>query len=216
MSATHARADEASVLDGEDGRSGRTWGDEMTVDRMTGTRRAVLAVGTALAAVAVGAVPASAAPPAAHVKTFDEFRFVKGPGGGLVLDFGYTPATIRVPHGSTVRWSNPSTNNEPHTVTVMNAAAVPQTIDEIFGCFAPGALCDRVLTKHLPPDGPPDSIVNTGRRGLNRQGDSRLLLPPRRGGPATTVYAAVTAPAGSTLHYICAFHPWMQAKVHVT
>lgn len=183
---------------------------------MTGTRRAVVAVGLAVAAVAAGATPADAAA-AAHVKTFDKFEYVEGPGGGLLLNFGYTPATISVPHGSTVRWSNPSTLGEPHTVTVASASQVPRTIEEIFACFAtPEALCNRVLEQHAPFSEDQKNLVNVGRTGLNRSGDSRLLLAPEPDAPPTTLWARVTAPAGSTLHYICAFHPWMQAKIHVT
>ena len=184
---------------------------------MTGTRRAVVAVGLALAAVTAGAAPADAAA-AAHVKTFDEFKLVEGPGGGLLLDFGFTPASITVPHGSTVRWSNPSINDEPHSVTVVTEAQVPRTIDEINACFeTEESFCNRVLSKHFPSeDAPPVTLVNVGRVGLNRSGDSRLLLPPAPDTPPTTLWARVTAPAGSTLHYICAFHPWMQAKINVT
>ncbi len=179
-------------------------------------RRALVVVLTTVAALLSAGQAAGAAPteaPAAHVTTYEGFDYVRGPGGGLVLDWGFTPRHLSVPHGSVVRFTNTSTDGEPHTVSVARYAEVPKTIDEIFGCFAPGAFCDRTLAAH-DPDGdhePPFAKrVDVGRAGLDRQGDSRLLLPQE------SAYPTISAPAGTVLHYLCAIHPWMQATVKVT
>jgi hypothetical protein len=34
--------------------------------------------------------------------------------------------------------------------------------------------------------------------------------------PGGSVSAPVSAKAGTTLHYICVFHPWMQGVINVT
>jgi len=49
---------------------------------------------------------------------------------------------------------------------------------------------------------------------LDAPGDSVVVPPPGLGLPLS-VSAIVTAPAGSELSYICAFHPWMQGTIHV-
>jgi hypothetical protein len=53
-------------------------------------------------------------------------------------------------------------------------------------------------------------------------GDSILVAPQGASFPTTTggvvgdtASAVVSAPSGSTLHYICALHPWMQATIKV-
>jgi hypothetical protein len=53
-------------------------------------------------------------------------------------------------------------------------------------------------------------VVNKGAPGLNRPGDSLLLTADH---PVTR--ARVTAPAGTTLRFFCAVHPWMQGKLVV-
>ena len=49
------------------------------------------------------------------------------------------------------------------------------------------------------------AVVNRGRRGIDRPGDSIAFSGTRR--------AKVTARAGKTLNFICAIHPWMQGKL---
>lgn len=172
---------------------------------MRARTRALVAVALAVAAAGLSAPPASATQAAARISIFEGVEFE--PGGPLVLDWGYAPGNASVPSGATVRWTNPAQNFDPHTVTVVRAAQVPQTADEVFACF--GGICGQVAERHFGA-GEPVRLLNTGRTGLNRSGDSRLLFPGQ------TVFATVTAPAGTTLHYICALHPWMQAKLTVT
>ena len=44
-------------------------------------------------------------------------------------------------------------------------------------------------------------------------GDSIALAPK---GPHKTATVVVSAPAGTTLYYVCAIHPWMQGEIKVT
>ena len=175
----------------------------------TRTRAALLVTGLAATAVGLGAAPAGAEDVAARISTFERFGFTPGPGGGLVLNWGYDPASVSVPHGSTVRFAVPADNSEPHTVTVVSAANVPRTIDEVFNCGP----CNTALQRHDPggDQQPPfNALVNRGATGLDRQGDSRLIFP------GASAYAKISAARGSTLHYVCAIHPWMQAKIRVS
>lgn len=175
---------------------------------MTGNRRTLVVMALVVAATGVSALPAGAQTAAERVRTYEDFGYVGGPGGGLVLNWGFAPATAHVPQGQTIKWTNTSQDDEPHTATLVRAADVPDTIGEIFGCFE--GLCGQTLAQHFPSEtAPPKTLVNAGRTGLNTAGDSRLFFPGQ------SVFATVTAPPGSTLHYICAFHPWMQAKIDV-
>lgn len=179
-------------------------------------RRAGTVLALALLVASSGAVaPAGASDVAARVKTFENFGYTPGPGGGLVLNWGYTPAHLRVPSGSTVAFTNASgkQSGEPHTVSVVSAKHVPRTARDVLTCGAPGTVCFDILKAHDPngDQQPPFTLlVNKGRTGLDTEGDSRLLLP------GATAYAKISAPAGTTLHYLCAIHAWMQATITVT
>jgi hypothetical protein len=114
-----------------------------------------------------------------------------------------------------VRWvDNDKDADDPHTVTIADQADLPQTIEQGDACFEPGGLCIETLEAHDPglDELPPfNFVVNTGGPGLDARGDSLLF-----GGPfAQSVEAQVTAPAGSTLYYLCVIHPWMQGRINV-
>jgi hypothetical protein len=55
-------------------------------------------------------------------------------------------------------------------------------------------------------------ILNKGKPGLDRVGDSVAIQEP---GPHKSITIKVTAPAGTTLYFLCAVHPWMQGKIEV-
>ncbi|MGH2651068.1 MAG: cupredoxin domain-containing protein, partial [Actinomycetota bacterium] len=57
--------------------------------------------------------------------------------------------------------------------------------------------------------GPPVLVIEVGGPGLDAPGDSLLLFP------GESISASVSAPAGSTLFYLCAIHPWMQGSITV-
>jgi len=100
-----------------------------------------------------------------------------------------------------------------HTFTIVKASDVPNDVAGAFGetCFpdpsSPNQGC-AAAANHFATD-PPTSVVNVGPPGLDEPGDS-MLVPP--GG---SVSAVVTAPKGTTLHFICTFHPWMQGTIEV-
>jgi plastocyanin len=120
-------------------------------------------------------------------------------------NFRFDPRTIRVASGETVTWVNDT--DAPHTVTVV--ADTPDDFAELFFCREPGGECRAAIDAHFATT-PPTFVVNAGAAGLDAAGDSLLVLDP--GGSISEV---VSAPSGSTLEYICAIHPWMQARIRV-
>jgi plastocyanin len=124
--------------------------------------------------------------------------------------FRFVPGTIRVKSGQSLTWvDRDALTGAPHTVTVVAPEDVPSNLEELFFCREPGGVCREALDAHFPPGAPPQFVVNVGAPGLDVPGDS-LFVPPE--GSVTEV---VSAPAGTTLNYICAFHPWQQGKIRV-
>jgi len=111
---------------------------------------------------------------------------------------------IRVHSGDTVAWINRT--EAPHTVTLV--ADTPDDPAELFFCREAGGACRSAIDAHFATT-PPTSVVNVGAAGLDALGDS-LFQPP--GG---SVSAVISAPADTTLLYICSFHPWMQGRIRV-
>ena len=80
--------------------------------------------------------------------------------------------------------------------------------------------CREYATPHLKnphaPPGPGNPIVNwilnKGQPGLDTPGDSVAIQQP---GTHHSVTINVSAPAGTTLYFMCAVHPWMQGKIIV-
>ena len=123
----------------------------------------------------------------------------------IMATLRFTPGPLSVKQGETVTWEN-TTPGEPHTISVVAAGDVPSTIDDVFNC----AICNTILAAHSPdPNGPPVPVLNAGGPGLDAAGGSLVLFPD------ASISATISAPAGSTLSYICAIHPWMQGTINV-
>lgn len=140
---------------------------------------------------------------------------ILNPSGQFIKNnFRFQPKNISVTSGSVVRWVDNDESDAPHTVTIADQADLPSTIEELDACFAPGGLCIETIAAHDPglDEVPPfNLVVNTGGPGLDARGDSLLFAGPF----GESVEAQVTAPAGSTLSYLCVFHPWMQGSIKV-
>jgi plastocyanin len=106
--------------------------------------------------------------------------------------FRFGPYRNVVQHGNPVVLRNNSA--APHTVTIVPRSSRPSNSGEVFSC--------KVCRKYPPKN-------NTGKPGINRVGDSRVIAPGR------AVRVHVTARAGKTLYFLCSFHPWMQGKIIV-
>ena len=92
----------------------------------------------------------------------------------------------------------------PHTLTVVRKGQLPMTTVDVFGgCTA----CEQAIEAHFSTD-PPRLKVGIGD-GLNEPGDSLLIFE------GESIGANITAPSGTVLHFLCAFHPWMQGRLVV-
>jgi plastocyanin len=129
----------------------------------------------------------------------------------------FSPATTTVKSGSMLTFeyeSKPA--EEPHTITIVNQKDLPKTPAQIDTCM----ICQKLAAGHLKnpkaPPGPGNDIahwtLNTGKPGLDGVGDSIAI----EGAKHKSISIKVTAPAGTTLHFLCAVHPWMQARLVVT
>jgi plastocyanin len=180
----------------------------------SGTVRTILIATTAALVVAVMTGPALAAGSTTTVET--RGGDILSPGHFIKNNFRFVPRYITVHRGDPVRWVDRDRDaDDPHTVTIANKADLPQTIAQLDACYEPGGFCIQTIEAHDPglDEQPPfNFVVNVGRPGLDARGDSLLF-----GGPFDqSVRARVTAPAGSTLYYLCVIHPWMQGRIKVT
>jgi hypothetical protein len=95
---------------------------------------------------------------------------------------------------------------------VVRKRELPRTAKAVEACFE-GGPCTLAPGHLKDPDNPEAGIktkrINAGKPGLSRRGDS-LYLEPK-----ATISAKVTAPAGRSLYYLCAIHPWMQGVLRV-
>jgi plastocyanin len=126
----------------------------------------------------------------------------------------FAPEDIKVDKGDKVTWKDDALTSVPHTITIVDPADLPANFAEAYICnwdkriLGADGPCLQFMDAHggIPPTTP---VVNVGRTGLDAAGDS-IFLPPN-----SSVSAEVTARPGTTLHYICIIHPWMQGTITV-
>jgi plastocyanin len=117
----------------------------------------------------------------------------------------FAPGNLTVKSGQTIRIVRHDKGQDPHSVTLTTKAnAHPKG-------FASCAACNQAQQDHQPggPDAAPVPLVNKGAPGFDQAGDSILLMDRK---PQTI---KITAKKGTTLHFICALHPWMQGTIKV-
>jgi len=134
-------------------------------------------------------------------------RFV--PNRTFYSNLRFAPGDFRVKSGQSVTWVDADRTEAPHSVTIVEETDLPATFPDNIFCFEPGNACGTALAGHFPPGAPPVFVLDSGQPGLDTPGDSLLFFD---GGSASAV---ISAPAGTTLHYLCAFHPWMQGTIRV-
>ncbi len=107
----------------------------------------------------------------------------------------------------------------PDTFSLVAASLIPRTRRARQDCFARGRVCRAIGVWHgAVGSGPPTvNPVEAGAEGwdtegtLTETGDS-WFTGERRG---ATFMQPVTAPAGATIHFISALHPWMHGSIAV-
>ena len=178
-------------------------------------RRALLAAGAVAAVGALGwanLVPAGAAstPPPDKV-------VVKTKGSGENMKFVASSKTIQSGGKLVIKDKTPG---EPHTLSLVEKDLIPTTNKQISKCNNKGHICAAIAEWHgaTGNSGPTVNPVDVAKPGwdregnLHRTGDSVFFKPNKKTWPATK---PVSAKAGTTLHFMCAIHPWMHGVLHV-
>jgi plastocyanin len=125
----------------------------------------------------------------------------------------FAGATVTVRSGGTVIVTN--TTEDAHTLSIVKSSQLPRSLKQIENCGVCGEIAKShgVNPQEPPHPGPPPiPLVNVGPAGFDEPGDSVFIAPKGHGGPVTFT---VTAPAGTTLNFMCAIHPWMQGRIQV-
>jgi hypothetical protein len=106
----------------------------------------------------------------------------------------------------------------PHTFSLVTAGSVPKTKSARQQCFTPKHIC-LAIAKWQGAHGQKPPTINPSEAGLEgwdtegsvtKTGDS--WFTQKKG---ESFEQPVSAAAGTTLHFICAVHPWMHGTVKV-
>jgi plastocyanin len=175
-------------------------------------RRAWLSAG-ALAAVVIatatlfGAADSSAAG-GNTVRTEGTAQFI--PNSKLAFTLRFSPGHMVVKSGETLTLEHSDKAGEPHTLSVVDADEVPADLDAVFNCGEPGTVCDEVFSLFPGEPTAPVFVEGPGTgEGIDGRLDTLFVTP---GG---SISEEVTAEPGTTLHFICAIHAWMQGDITV-
>jgi plastocyanin len=167
----------------------------------------------ALAAAAALGAPALAlaAPASKHIVISGGDKYK--PGFYVKNDLHFGPRALTVKSGATVTVVNKGSAQEPHTVSFVKRAQVPKTKKAIEACGNFQGVCGQIGQAHQadPQTGQVKvPIVDVGKPGVDRAGDSFFIAPGRK-----RLSFKITAKKGTTLHYFCVIHPWMQGTIKV-
>jgi hypothetical protein len=127
--------------------------------------------------------------------------------------------TYQIKSGGTLTIVNKA-HDGPHTFSIVAKKDLPKTVKQINEC----SICQTIAVAHgvdpnVESDAPPPflytddgvGVVSPGTANFDRPGDS-VFVGPNVGDKGT---AKITAKKGTKLFFMCAIHPWMQAKVIV-
>ncbi len=134
----------------------------------------------------------------------------------VTSSYHFGPGRLRVSPGETVTFENTGACSIDcdHTVSIVNEEQLPVSVVQVFSCLfdAPGTVCAAITSAHMPqgPGGPVVLRANITGEPSGFFGANSLLL-----GHAQTIEVTITAPAGTTFHYMCGIHPWMQGSISV-
>jgi hypothetical protein len=160
------------------------------------------------AAVAAKKAPSHATVNAVQKVQFKINRYVKD---GL----RWQKDVYKVRSGGTLHIVNKA-DDGPHTFSIVKRGDRPRTTKQINQC----KVCQQIGQQHgADPnsDAPPthlfvdDGVGQDTPANFDKPGDSLFVGPQ----PGASADAKITAAKGTTLFFICAIHPWMQAKVIV-
>jgi hypothetical protein len=122
-----------------------------------------------------------------------------------------------VTSGGTIRVVNLFAGEGPHTFTVVRKSDQPKTGPQAFNC----RICNVLAKAHgadpnsnAPPKYPflENGVGQAKPPTVDVPGDSGVTGSGKKN---EHIDLKVTAPAGTTLWFMCIIHPWMQAEVRV-
>jgi hypothetical protein len=122
----------------------------------------------------------------------------------------FTPGHIVITSGEPLTLEHGDQTQDPHALAIVDASDVPADIDAVFNCGSPGTVCDEVF-QQFPGEPSGATFVNAAGTGDGIDGrlDTMFIVP------GSSITEPVTAPAGTTLYFICAIHAWMQGTIDV-
>lgn len=168
-----------------------------------------------LVSLSVTSVAMAAGPAKTTIKSTTSFKFK--PNRYIQDGLRWAKDSYNVRSGGTLHVVNADGSEGPHTFTVLAKKDVPKTAKTLFSCKA----CAKLTKAHganpeseEPPTFPflENGVGQATPPSVDRPGDSGVTGPGKKG---ESIDLKVTAKAGTTLHFICLIHPWMQAKVEV-
>jgi hypothetical protein len=105
----------------------------------------------------------------------------------------------------------------PHTFSIVAKKDLPKTVKQINQCSVCQKIGEEFGITDPNSDAPPahnyteDGVAQDAPANFDKPGDNVFVGP----GPGDKATATITAKKGTTLYFMCAIHPWMQAKVIV-
>jgi uncharacterized cupredoxin-like copper-binding protein len=184
------------------------------------TRRITLFLAVALVAAIGGTTAAiaahsAAAPSKVTIKQSQTFKIK--PNRYVQDGLRWDKDTYTVKSGGTIHVVNTEAGEGPHTFSVVKPADEPKTAAALNNC----KICATLGKAHgadpnsdAPPKFPflENGVGQSTPPNVDRPGDSGVTGAGKKG---ESIDLKVTAKKGTTLHFMCLIHPWMQAKVVV-
>jgi hypothetical protein len=177
-----------------------------------------MAVGAMALAFAVGGGGAALAASAPKRTTIDQSGGIKVKPNRYVKDLlRWRDDVYHVRSGGTLHLVDSVVSEGPHTFTVVRKKDLPKTSKAIFRC----KICGKLGQAHgADPNSnaPPtfqfleNGVGTNTPPDVDKPGDSAVIGSGKKG---ESVNLKVTAKKGTTLHFMCIIHPWMQSKVIV-
>ena len=128
--------------------------------------------------------------------------------------YHFSPGKTHARPGQMVTFLNTGTCTDcQHTISLVNDSQLPAAFDDVFACGAPGTVCFNIVSAHFPqgPGGPTTNpIANVTGEPTGFHGGNSFLITQGQ-----SIEIGISAPTGTTLHYMCAFHAWMQGTIVV-
>jgi hypothetical protein len=174
-------------------------------------------LGFALSATGVAvAAKTSAAPATTTIKVSQ--KLVMKPNRYIQDGLKWNKDVYHVRSGGTLHIVNTVATEGPHTFSVVKKNQLPRTAAQTFNCRICNKIAQELGANPNDPNSQPQFQYAENGVGTNtppnvdRPGDTGLTGQGKRG---ESIDLKVTARKGTTLYFLCAIHPWMQAKVIV-